>query len=255
LLTSAAMTPTGGEHDARDAALEALRSQWDGLGAEDPLWAVLTEKGKNGRRWSVEEFLATGQVEIDELVAHLAAIGHRPGATADALDFGCGAGRLVQGLAGHFDRATGVDVAASMVATAERLNRRGEACRFVLNEEAHLRRFADESFDLVYSCRVLQHMPPALASGYIAEFVRLTRQGGVAVFQIPSRPARTAIGLAMRVLPAQVVERVRKMQMHGISPDAVANVVSNAGGEVIEVTPDRSAGPHWESFRYVVRPR
>jgi SAM-dependent methyltransferase len=248
------MSAVGDPSPADEAALRAVRAQWDGLGADDPLWAVLTERGKDGQRWDVDEFLATGKAEIDALMAHLAAAGLAPAAAGDALDFGCGAGRLVQGLAGHFAHATGVDVAASMVATAQQLNRHGEACSFVLNEAPHLRQFDDASFDLVYSCRVLQHMPPSLSAGYIAEFVRVARPTGVAVFQIPSRPSRTAVGLAMRILPAVVVERVRKMQMHGTPPDAVNAIVAAAGGEVLEVTPDTSAGPHWESFRYVVRP-
>ena len=58
------------------------------------------------------------------------------------------------------------------------------------------------SADLVYTCRVLQHMPPELAHRYVREFYRIVRPGGYVVFQMPTAPARNAAGLALRALPA-----------------------------------------------------
>jgi 2-polyprenyl-3-methyl-5-hydroxy-6-metoxy-1,4-benzoquinol methylase len=235
------------------APLGQVQRQWNELGRTDPLWAVLTERDKKDGAWGVDEFLATGVEEIDAVMADVAAAGLAPG-SGSALDFGCGAGRLVQALASHFDQVTGVDVARSMVATAAELNRKGTACRFVLNERPDLQVIPSDSMDFVYCCRVLQHMPTRLSSGYIAEFVRLLKPDtGVAVFQIPSKPSTTIIGRLMRVVPGPLVERVRKMQMHGLSPERVTQIVQAAGGEVVKVDADESAGPHWLSFRYLVR--
>jgi hypothetical protein len=47
------------------AQLKHLRDVWATLGREDPLWAVLSSPDKRGGRWNVDEFLATGQAEID----------------------------------------------------------------------------------------------------------------------------------------------------------------------------------------------
>src|SRR5258706_3969075 len=100
------------------------RRHWEKFARTDPLWAVLTAPGKAGNRWQVGEFFATGRQEADAVLARVAALypalrrGH-------ALDFGCGVGRLSQGLAPHFARVTGVDLSARMVALARDYNRHG----------------------------------------------------------------------------------------------------------------------------------
>lgn len=239
--------------DEVTTGLTKVGEQWTVLGRTDPLWAVLTEPGKKRRAWDVDEFLATGEREIDEVMKAVSAAGLNP-SRGTALDFGCGAGRLVQALASHFERVTGVDIARSMIETAEEINRKGPACRFLHSERPDLSIVDSGSMDFAYSCRVLQHMPTVLSSRYIAELVRVIRPDtGVAVFQIPSKPSGTMIGRLMRVLPTSFVTEVRKMQMHGLSPEQVSEIVSDAGGEVVKVEADRSAGPHWVSHRYIVR--
>jgi SAM-dependent methyltransferase len=94
---------------------------------------------------------------------------------------------VTRALAAAFDRATGVDVAAPMIALAGRHNTAPDRCRFVTNRSAHLGRFASDSFDLVYSRMVLQHMPPRLVRAYIPELFRVLAPGGALVFQLPER--------------------------------------------------------------------
>jgi SAM-dependent methyltransferase len=166
-------------------SLARLRRSWDRFGRSDPFWAVLTDPGKRGGRWSPEEFFESGALEVAAVLRRADALGLHV-ARSRALDFGCGAGRLTQALAMHFDSADGVDIAPSMVRLARRLNRRGERCRYHLNDATHLGRFADGSFSFVYSVLVLQHMDPALARGYVREFLRVLAPGGLAVFQVPS---------------------------------------------------------------------
>lgn len=174
-------------------SLEEIARNWDALGRQDPLWAILTLPGKRNRRWDPEEFLATGVEEVGRVLSLLGSLG-LPASRRRALDFGCGAGRLTQALAAAFEEADGVDVAPSMVELAERYNRYGDRCRYHLNLETDLRLFPDGAFDLVYSSYVLQHVPPALARGYVREFVRVLAPGGVALFQLPEspRPGATA---------------------------------------------------------------
>ena len=161
-------------------ALEEVRTNWDALGRDNPLWAIRSDRAD----WDVDDFFAAGRKEIDEVFAELGGLGVHPRGVA--LDFGCGAGRLTQALAARFDTVVGVDVARSMVALAEEHNRQGDRCRFVLNEAADLACFADGSFDFLYSNIVLQHVGTELAKGYIAEFLRVVAPGGILVFQVPS---------------------------------------------------------------------
>jgi tRNA/tmRNA/rRNA uracil-C5-methylase (TrmA/RlmC/RlmD family) len=104
-------------------SLEDVRKNWDALGKIDPMWAILAEPSKKGRKWQTEEFFETGVSEIAELMGRLDEINvgvsrHK------ALDFVCGIGRLSQALARYFEEVHGVDIAPSMIQLAEQFPRR-----------------------------------------------------------------------------------------------------------------------------------
>jgi SAM-dependent methyltransferase len=225
--------------------------RWTRLGVADPLWAALTDGGRRGR-WDAVEFLRTGRREVDAVLALLARRGVSP-EPGTALDFGCGPGRLTAGLAAAgFGKVIGVDISPGMLAKARELVD-DDRCEFVHDPGTELTTVADESIDLVYSSRVLQHIPPALAHGYIRHFLRVAVPGGLVVFQLPAGPAG-ASGALLRALPAAVLDRLRAgMQMHGTEPAAVTRIVAAAGGVTVTVEEDASAGPRWRSHLYVVR--
>jgi SAM-dependent methyltransferase len=168
--------------------LKQTRQQWEAFGRTDPLWAICTDESLKNNRWSVEDFFLSGETMIDEVMAHLGRAGVDLN-SGRALDFGCGVGRLTQPLCMRFETCDGVDVAASMIELARSYNRYGERCRYHANAHDDLRLFGGGSFDFVLSLLVLQHMAPAYAKRYIAEFVRVLRGGGVAYFQVPDSPA------------------------------------------------------------------
>ena len=167
--------------------LKELRRNWNAFGETDPLGAILTVPSKMGSRWDEGEFFQKGIDEIAEVMDYVATI--RPELRrGEALDFGCGVGRLTQALALHFERCCGVDIAPSMNELANRYNKHGRRCRYFLNEVDDLRLFEDGRFDFIYSNIVLQHMNPEYATRYIREFIRILAPGGLIVFQLPSHP-------------------------------------------------------------------
>src|SRR5262249_48837046 len=107
-----------------------------------------------------------------------------------ALDFGCGVGRLTQALARHFETVVGVDIAPSMLRGARKYNKFGDRCQYVLNERDDLRLFESNSFDFIYSNRVLQHMRPEYGKSYLREFIRVLSPEGLLVFYMPSEVLR-----------------------------------------------------------------
>jgi len=237
--------------------LEQVRRDWDTLGAEDPLWAVLMKPGTRHGGWDVDDFLATGRAEVDAALQHLATL--RPAAPIRrALDFGCGAGRLTQALAVHVAEVVGVDVAASMLDVARRLDRSDGRCTFVLNERDDLGDFADGSFDLVYSSLVLQHLPPEAARRFLTELGRVLRPGGAVVVQVASTPLVNPKGLLFRYAPRRLLRFGQQkllgypapMRMHGLSGDDVAAALRTSGVEVVDVTEDLTYGGHWRYHRY-----
>jgi len=240
--------------------LKRLRAHWDAWGREDPYWAVLTEPGKEGSRWDTEAFFATGVREVDSLLAEVRGLVPSLG-TGAALDFGCGPGRLTQGLARHFASVTGVDIAPSMVAEAERHNRWPQRCRYLLNDAGDLRCFADASFDFVCSLITLQHVEPRYARAYIAEFVRVTAPGGAICFQVPAARISPGPGAPWVADRAPQVRRIyqeirgaftgrARMEEHAVPEDQVRAVLAAAGAVVAAVRDDSRSSPAWASRCY-----
>jgi hypothetical protein len=174
--------------------LQELQENWNEFGKRDPLWAILTDPGRKGGKWDLEEFFTSGRHEIAETMRLAGAFG-LPSRRETALDFGCGVGRLTQALCAWFERCCGVDIAPSMIELARGYNKHDGRCEYFLNNDDDLRGFGGDSFDLVYSNIVLQHMQPKYGSSYIREFIRVLRPGGLVVFQVPDGP-RTARFLA-----------------------------------------------------------
>jgi len=164
--------------------LAHLQNTWEELANEDPLWAILSVPSKKGRKWDIEEFFNEGKAETARALDKVRSLHSIRLETA--LDFGCGVGRVTQALADHFRKVIGVDISLQMIELARQFNRQGEKVEYCHNTQDHLGMFNDQSFDLVYSSLVLQHMKPLFAVRYIKEFFRITRPDGIIVFQIPS---------------------------------------------------------------------
>lgn len=260
--------------------IKSMQSTWNAWGRRDPLWSILADPAKKGNRWQLDEFFATGVTEISTLLRHLDAIGARIGRD-QALDFGCGVGRLTQALAKEFAHVTGVDIAPSMLEQAERYNRNGERCRFLLNESADLSAVSADSVDLVYSNITLEHCEPVFAKGYIREFLRVIRPGGVAAFHVlgdcdpasapDADPLRTRVRSLLpapalqgyRLVRDQVQPTVRKrrpaaataeppINCYGIPKPEVLVLIQEQGGRLLDIETTRP-NAWWSHMYYVTK--
>jgi SAM-dependent methyltransferase len=166
-------------------ALDDSRKFWDAHAARDPLWAVLSDAGKEERKWDVRRFFQTGVNEVALVFYQLESHGIEV-TRGSALDFGCGVGRLTQALAQRFEKVVGVDVSPRMVESAASLNRFPDRASYVWNDAPHLKAFNDRSFDFIYTNIALQHIMPDVTVGYLREFLRILEPSGVLVFQLPS---------------------------------------------------------------------
>jgi SAM-dependent methyltransferase len=228
------------------------QSNWDQLGKDDPLWVALTDPSKKGGRWQPSEFFETGREEISQVIRDLRAHGIELG-TEQALDFGCGPGRLTQALAEHFKAVHGVDISPSMIGHAKSFNRYPERCSFHLNSSNELRMFEDDSFNFVYSNIALQHIEPKYAKRYLQEFLRVLKPGGTTVFQLLSRRAWRGF------IPEPAVGWYRWFKhrgrafigMFGIPEAEVRRLVEMAGGKIVHL--DRAPlDRRWMSNRFLV---
>jgi SAM-dependent methyltransferase len=228
---------------------------WDDLALVDPFWAVLAADDKRGGGWEPTEFFATGEADIEEMLATAAQLG-RPTRHERALDFGCGVGRLTRALARRFDEAVGIDVSERMLEHARRLNADTRNVTFASSDEP-----PPEPFDLVVANLVLQHLPSkALARVYIGRLIKATRPDGLLVFQLP-----TKLPLARRLQPRRRLykplrtrvgaERLHAAGLHPVRllalPEPnVRDTVERAGATVAHTEEAAAAG-----LRYYVHHR
>lgn len=222
---------------------EELHDVWERAAQTDPWFAVCSDPSLRGGKWDPELFFAAGEVEVSAVAQYLEESGFGERLSGPVLDFGCGLGRLTRAWAHRVGPAIGVDVSPSMVQQARELNAGEEQCSFVLNDSTDLSRFEDGHFGLVYSNIVLQHMVPTLALGYVREFLRVTRPGGLVVFQLPtgfreswvSRVRRwVRLRTRLRALfgdPSRDTESV-EWSMHGVPEPKVRSCIERAGGSV-----------------------
>jgi len=243
--------------------LRRVSETWEMLGKEDPLWAIFTRADKRGGRWDLQEFMETGEQAVVRYYELISKHAHRPGTFSHVLDFGCGAGRLTFAWGKRAKRVTGVDISAPILQIAKNNLAGKEHIDFILNQSDDLRVFKERQFDLVFSFVCLQHMPWALAAGYISEFSRICQPGGVVAFQLPSRRfqadrmARFRKAL-VESLPFGLDRLYRRwrhgssvvFEMHFTPSDVVEATAAAAGLKLLHREPDASAGETTEGFFY-----
>jgi ubiquinone/menaquinone biosynthesis C-methylase UbiE len=240
--------------------LKGLKRNWDSLGREDPMWAILSDPTQHGNKWDTEAFFATGREHVADAVARLEQLEAMP-PKGRALDFGCGLGRLTQALAGYFDKVDGVDIAPSMIEGAREHNEFGDRVAYHLNDADNLKLFEDETFDFVFSLIVLQHMENRYKSGYLEEFLRVTRPGGTVMFTVPSHVSLLTVkGIVYGVVPNRLLNVYRRrrygyegiIELHPMRRAPIETIVRSAGGRLVAADPEPLAGDCWRSFRYTI---
>jgi ubiquinone/menaquinone biosynthesis C-methylase UbiE len=262
--------------------LKELQKHWHKFGKQDPLWAIITSPDKKGGKWKPDEFFDSGKTHVNGVMAYLNAKGIRVQRNR-VLDFGCGAGRVTQALADHFEEVCGVDIAPSMIKLARKYNCHGARCKYYVNDADDLKLFSSNSFDFVYTIIVLQHMLPAYAMAYIKEFVRVLAPGGILMFQIPSENMLAPANSEPQVQPPQgeegdgamqtikrflkrltprpllvwyvqirYAERAPRMEMHCVEKDRVLSLLRENGAEVLDIVDDGASGAGFVSLSYTV---
>lgn len=249
--------------------LRKLQKNWNAFAKIDPLWAILTLNDKKGNKWQIDHFFDTGVHEIESVVQQLSDMGVNI-LRKKALDFGCGVGRLSQALALHFDEVWGLDIAPEMIALANLYNKQGHKCRFFLNDKNNLKILDDAQFDFIYTNIVLQHMKPKYSKQYIAEFARILKPFGIAVFQLPSERIRSNVWykkflrrilmtaftdflFRMRLSLMSIARNGPTMDMYSIKKKQVIALLKQHGFRILSVKEDNMDHGYWKSFIYFVQ--
>lgn len=157
-----------------------------------------------------------------------AAIVERVAVGGDALEVGCGTGLIMARVAGFARRVRGIDLSPGML---EHARRRGlDVCE----ASATALPFADASFDVTYSFKVLAHVDAIERA--LAEMARVTKPGGHIVFDVYNR--HSVRYLIKRVLGPRKTSAAfdeAAISTRFETPD-VALARARAFGEVVDVS-------------------
>jgi ubiquinone/menaquinone biosynthesis C-methylase UbiE len=145
------------------------------------------------------------------------------------LDVGTGTGRAAFLLAKAGAEVTGVDASEQMLAIArERVQGSGRSIRF-MPRDAHALEFADRSFDVAISLRVLMHSPRWRVA--LSEICRVSSQR--VIFDYPSARSAALFQSAVRRVAARVGVRT---EPYRVFKDAeVAAALAAAGFQIRHV--------------------
>lgn len=257
------------------SVLERNASEWEANAKRNALWAILTDRDRTSAAWSIDEFFATGRVEIESVMRALEAADATPNFHGSFLDFGCGVGRNTRALAQRFAAGVGIDVSETMIALAREYSE-GDAKRaaYTVNRREGLPDMPDACIDFVYCHIVLQHLPRALQPVFVSEFLRILKPGGIAALQVPTEnlAPRTeqwvgkAKSLARAVLPAWLTGRIRHllgkgseaasvtMDMNVLAEERVAAIIREKGCTLLAAPYTNSTDTsHRGALRFMTR--
>jgi ubiquinone/menaquinone biosynthesis C-methylase UbiE len=242
-------------------SLKELQRNWEGLAQADPLWSICTDPANLDRQWTLDEFFATGKKEVDVVLQYVERMGISIDRASPVLDFGCGVGRLTRALAEYFPECCGVDISPTMIALAQELNRNLPQCRFLLNDDATLKGWPDNSFGFIYTSIVLQHIAEPYSRKYIAELIRLLKPGGALVFQVPEglranafAKVRVKLALRARLQSLLGIQRACVMEMHCLTESLIRELISQNGARLVDVLLTNSCEPSFSgNLRYLTQ--
>jgi len=160
---------------------------WEEWGRRDPYFAILTNEKYRNRNISDEvrkEFFQTGIDHINRVFKVCRDHLDRDFSPGNALDFGCGTGRIIVPLAKLAKHVTGLDVSDSMLQEAQK-----NCEEFQVRNVSLLRSDDDLSnleglFDFIHSVIVFQHIPVQRGKKIFMNLLDHLQERGIGVIHV-----------------------------------------------------------------------
>jgi len=166
-----------------DKSIIESKKEWNILADENAKYYIVSKKG---RKINEAEFRQTGEENYNELIRKDALLHEHLGSFSDkkVLDIGCGTGRLMEFFARDFESVDGIDISDVMVERGRERLKDLKNVRFTVGDGVSYP-FPDNSFDLVFSYIVFQHMPSEeVVQKNFEEVRRVLKPTGIAKIQI-----------------------------------------------------------------------
>jgi SAM-dependent methyltransferase len=162
-------------------------SAWEEWGRRDPYFGVITHP--KFRRSALDEqakleFFASGVPHVHHVLETIRKHINPEFAPRKVLDFGCGVGRLLMPFAAIAQDVVGLDVSTSMLEEARRNCEQHQVRNVRLLRSDDEISSVNETFDLIHSCIVFQHIPVQRGRTILTNLLRHLSPGGVAAIHL-----------------------------------------------------------------------
>jgi len=153
-------------------------ADWQAISASEPYYGVLTHPNflrANMTEQARRDFFATGDHDVQDLLATIRAriaLDFKP---QHAIDFGCGVGRLSLAMAHYARHVTGIDVSPTMLSEAEQERQARGATNVSFRSD-----LPSPGYDWVNSYLVFQHILPERGYDLLAALLDGLSADGIA---------------------------------------------------------------------------
>jgi SAM-dependent methyltransferase len=168
-----------------------FKETWEFFGDKEPYFAVLSAerfKTKNIGDDTTAEFFESGEDHIRRLWNEIGTNFEPSFRPKNALDFGCGVGRLLIPIAKRAVRVTGVDISEQMLAHTERNCKRTGVENFRLQQVDDMLAEKSETFDFIHSFIVFQHIHPDDGIQIFRHLLDRLEVGGIGALHVTFGP-------------------------------------------------------------------
>ena len=185
-----------------------MREDWNSRAIDDARYFVAFGQ----RKQTDEEFNATAAEAVARIRRDFHWLSqHTSVRSRRILEIGCGVGRLIRNLADDCGEIHGVDISDEMIRLGQEWLAGIPHAHLHVAAESDLRAFASNSFDVVYSYAVMQHLPDRILFWrYLQEAFRVLKTGGILVVQFNGM----ALGNSSPDTWSGITIRQRKSPLH-----------------------------------------
>jgi len=162
-----------------------MKKEWNERTKIDPLFVIATGHSENE-----EDFWKSGIDDCNNILGKDTnrfekITENKDPSKMNALEIGCGIGRILVPMSEIFGNITGIDISSEMVQLGQKYVDDIQNCSILENNGTDLSMFSENSFDFCYSFIVFQHIPEKkIVENYIKEVSRILKPGCLFRFQV-----------------------------------------------------------------------
>jgi len=237
-----------------------VAATWTNLGASDPYFSVSTFEEYRIDQLDaegIERFFASSEHDIDRMHSWFRRHDRPVPLSGVIAEYGCGVGRSTPIFARQFSRVKAFDISGPHLRMCwDRL----DSLQVRNTELIHISDFRSlerlTSYDVFYSCIVLQHNPPPLIAAIVRQALHGLNPGGFAFFQVPTYCRGYCFDLEKYVARTHnEAIGTAAMEMHLLPQETIFHIIAECDCTLLEVQPDYCVGSYgdWISNTFFVQ--